>query len=198
MPRTNSNVVETTSGQIEVYSSTARSFHWLVVLLIAIQIPVGLYMVYRGTDLNIWDATTNQLYSGHKLTGVVILFLVLLRLAYRLIAGAPSPEPTLEPWQRTISALNHWGLYLLLLIVPILGYIGVSMYPALDIFGLFKLPALVEPDKKMSTTVFLWHFYGAMALLALIGLHVCAALFHLVIRQDNVMGRMWPGALRKP
>ena len=198
MPRTNSNTVETTSGRIEVYSSTARTFHWLVVFLIAIQIPVGLYMVYRGTDLNIWDATTNQLYSGHKLTGVVILSLVLLRLAYQLIAGAPSPEPTLEPWQRTISALNHWGLYLLLLIVPILGYIGVSMYPALDIFGLFKLPALVDPDKKMSTPIFLWHFCGAMALLALIALHVCAALFHLVIRQDNVMGRMWPGALRKP
>lgn len=193
MPKT----VATTSGTIEVYSPTARFFHWIVVLLIAIQIPVGVYMVYRGSVLNIWDATTNQLYSGHKLAGVIILTLVVFRLLYRLIAGAPSPEPTLEPWQRTVSELNHWGLYLLLLAVPLLGYIGVSMFPALNIFGAFNLPALTAPDKEMSKVVFQWHMYGAIALGALIAMHVGAALYHFVIRQDNVLGRMLPGALRR-
>ena len=197
MPRTDSNTVETTSGPIQIYSSTARTFHWLIVVLLAVQIPIGVYMVYRGKDLNIWDSLTNQLYSSHKLIGVIIFFIVVLRLAYRLIAGPPPHEPTIEPWHKTCSILNHLALYLLLLIVPILGYIGVAMFPALDIFGLFKLPALVAPDKEMSKTVFEWHVYGAIALGALIVLHIGAALYHHVIRQDNVLGRMWPAALRK-
>ncbi len=197
MPRTKEKTVQTTSGTIEIYSPTARAFHWIVAFLVLIQIPVGMYMHYRGNDLNIWDSVTNNLYSGHKLFGLIILGLVILRLAYRLTAGAPKPEPTIEPWQHTVSELNHWALYLLLLAVPILGYIGVSMFPALDIFGAFKLPAITEPDKAMSEQVFLLHALGGFALAGLIALHVGAALYHYVIRQDNVLGRMLTVALRR-
>lgn len=198
MPRTNIPTVETTSGAIEVYTPAARAFHWIVVALIAIQIPVGLYMTYRGGALNIWDATTNNLYSAHKLGGVIILLLVIARFAYRLTAGAPHPEPTIEPWQRVVSEINHWALYGLLLLVPILGYLGVSMFPALNLFGLFDLPALAAPDKKMSETLFEFHKLGAWALLGLIAMHIGAALYHYFIRKDNVLGRMLSSALRKP
>ena len=198
MPRSNLPTVETTSGAIEVYSSTARAYHWIVVALIAIQAPVGLYMVYRGGTLNIWDATTNNLYSTHKLVGVIILLFVLLRLGYRLTAGAPHPEPTLEPWQRSVSEIVHWAIYLLLLVVPILGYIGVSMYPALTIFGAFNLPAITGPDKPTAEAIFGWHGYAAFTLLGLVALHIGAAIYHNIIRKDNVLGRMLPGALRKP
>lgn len=197
MPRTTANTARTTSGLIEIYSPTARAFHWIVAFLVLIQIPVGLYMVYRGSVLNIWDSVTNNLYSGHKLTGVVILTLVVLRLLYRLSAGAPKPEPTIEPWQHRVSELNHWALYLLLLVVPVLGYIGVSMFPALNIFGAFDLPAVTAPDKKMSEEVFFWHATGAFTLAGLIAMHVGAALYHYVIRQDNVLGRMLTAALRR-
>ncbi len=197
MPRSNIPTVETTSGAIEVYTPTARAYHWIVVALIAIQAPVGLYMVYRGGTLNIWDATTNNLYSAHKLVGVTILLFVLLRLGYRLTAGAPHPEPTIEPWQKTVSEITHWAIYVLLLVVPILGYIGVSMYPALNIFGAFNLPALTAPDKKLAEAIFGWHAYAAFALIGLVTLHIGAALFHHIIRKDNVLGRMLPAALRK-
>ena len=80
MPKTSKDTVQTTSGLIEIYSPTARAFHWIVVILIAIQIPIGFYMAYRGGDLKIWDSLTNNLYSSHKLIGVIILALVALRL----------------------------------------------------------------------------------------------------------------------
>lgn len=197
MPRSREKTVQTTSGSIEIYSPTARAFHWIVAFLILIQIPVGVYMVYRGSDLGIWDSVTNNLYSGHKLSGVIILTLVVLRLLYRLTAGAPKPEPTIEPWQHTVSELNHWALYLLLLAVPVLGYIGISMFPALNIFGAFDLPAVTAPDKAVSEEVFRWHAIGAFALAGLIVLHVSAALYHYIIRQDNVLGRMLTAALRR-
>ncbi len=175
-----------------VYSPVARAFHWITVLFVAVMIPLGLYMVYRGGATN-FDATTNTLYSAHKLAGFVLLWIVVARLAYRLIQGAPPDEPTLEWWQKAGAHLNHWGLYGLLLAMPLLGWYGVSLYGALDTFGGLRPPAIAAQDQKAAETVFWLHFWGAMALLAGIGVHVAAALFHFVIRRDGVLTRMLPG-----
>ena len=93
----------TTRAPVEIYKRTARVLHWLTVALIAVQLPVGLYMTYRGNTLNVWDKLTGALYNGHKVVGVTILLVVLWRLAYRLTQGSPAPEPTIEPWQRVAS-----------------------------------------------------------------------------------------------
>ena len=181
----------------KTYTRTARVLHWLTVALIPVQLPIGFYMAYRGNALNIWDKLTGALYSGHKLLGVIILFLVLARLVYRLARGAPPDEPTLAPWQRLASHVNHWGMYALLIAVPVAGYVGISLFPALDIFGLFSLPGVVAPDKPAAKTAFAVHALLAIALVALIATHIGAALFHYFIRKDNVLGRMIPRMLRR-
>jgi cytochrome b561 len=178
------------------YSVAARRFHWWTVLLVLTQIPLGLYMSYRGNALNIWDGLTNALYSSHKSLGILIFLLVLARLLYRLSHGAPPDEPTLTWWQKAGAHFNHWALYLALLVVPVLGYIGISRYPALDIFGLFNLPGIVAPNQDAAARVFYWHWVGAVAIVLLIGMHVGAALFHYVIRKDGVVRRMWVRAGR--
>jgi cytochrome b561 len=182
---------------VELYGRIARYLHWLTVALIAIQLPVGLYMTYRGNTLNVWDKLTGALYNGHKVIGVTILLVVLWRLAYRLSRGAPAPEPTIEPWQKVASRLNHWGMYLLLICVPVAGYVGISLFPALDIFGLFSLPGVVAPDKEAAKTAFFVHGVLARLLVLLILIHVAAALFHYFVRKDNVLGRMIPSLLRR-
>jgi cytochrome b561 len=178
------------------YSPAARRFHWWTVLLVATQIPLGLAMAYRGNTLDIWDGLTNALYSSHKLLGMVIFLLVLARLAYRLSHGAPPDEPTLEWWQKAASHATHWGLYLLLLTVPVLGYIGISRYPALDLFGIVSLPGVVAPDQDAAARVFSLHWLGAAAIVLLLGAHVGAALLHYFIRRDGVLRRMWVRAGR--
>lgn len=174
------------------YSSTARRFHWWTVALVLIQIPLGLYMSYRGNVQNIFDATTNFLYNWHKLFGVIILLLVLSRLIYRLVHGAPADEPTIEAWQKGASHATHWLLYLLLIAVPIGGWLGVSYYGARDVFGLFSLPALVAENQDTASKVFYYHFLGALGIVALVGAHVGGALFHYFIRKDGVLMRMLP------
>ena len=181
---------------VRTYSRTARALHWITVALVAIQVPVGLTMAYRGNTLNVWDKLTGALYNGHKVVGVTILILVLWRLVYRFTRGAPPDEPTLEPWQKLASHANHWGLYLLLVATPVAGYVGISLFPALDIFGLFKLPGIVAPDKAAASTAFAVHEALAIGLVLLIGMHVAAALFHHFVRKDNVLGRMIPRLLR--
>lgn len=179
-----------------VYSPVARAFHWITVVLVALMVPVGLFMTARA-ERNIWDGLTNTLYSGHKLTGLLLLVVVVGRLGYRLIKGAPPDEPTIEPWQKAASHVTHWTLYLLLLAVPILGWVGISLYPALDVFGLFRLPGLVAPNQPASSTVFFLHKIGAFALVGLAAVHIVAALYHYIVRKDGVLRRMLP-SLRHP
>lgn len=182
---------------VEAYSAPARFFHWLTVAFVAVMVAVGLAMTYRGNTLNIWDDTTNQLYSTHKLVGFTLLWVVLARFAYRLWRGAPPPEPTLEPWQRYGSLVVHYSLYALLIIMPILGWIGISLYPALDIFGLFSLPALAEPNQELANRVLNVHKALAFVLIALVIGHSGMALFHHFVRRDNVMWRMLTSVRRR-
>lgn len=175
----------------EVYTPTARRFHWYTVAFLAVQIPLGLYMVQRGEATN-FDAITGKLYDGHKLLGFLILLLVAARLIYRLTHGAPPDEPTIEPWQKAAAHFNHWGLYVLLMVVPVLGWVGVSYYGARTIFGLFSLPPLAAENQDTATTVLLVHKWAAFVLIATAGVHVGAALFHYFIRKDGVLSRMLP------
>ncbi|MSO65536.1 MAG: cytochrome b [Alphaproteobacteria bacterium] len=179
------------------YSKTARRFHWWTFALIVIQAPVGIAMVWRGKSLDIWDAATNTLYDTHKLIGFTALLLIVARLIYRLVHGRPADKPTLEPWQRRVSHVVHWAIYALLLTVALLGWFGVQLFPALTIFGLFDLPAIVSPDQAAADRVLELHRTMAFLLLLLIGLHVAAALFHYLIRKDGVLHRMWVSAPKR-
>jgi len=180
-----------------VYSPFARFLHWLVVVLIAVMAITGYLMVYRGKDLNIWDALTNNLYSTHKALGLVVLGLVIIRLVYRLVAGRPSDEATLTPFQKIASHTVHWTLYALLLVIPLGGWLGVSLFPALDVFGLFQIPALASPDKALSEQVLWVHGWAAYFLLGFVAIHVFAALYHHFVRNDGVLARMLPSVRRK-
>jgi cytochrome b561 len=182
-----------------VYRTVARRLHWLMAGLVVIQIVAGLVMVYEGAEgsLVVRLAEALSLYDGHKLLGLVLLALVVVRLAYRIRVGTPADEPTLEPWQREASHLVHAWIYLLLIVVPLLGWAGVSLYPAVVLFGSFSIPAILSPDRDASAAVLAAHRYGAFALIGLIGAHVGAALYHHYVRGDDVLRRMLP-TLRAP
>lgn len=184
--------VTTGAGQAPVYSPMARRFHWITVAAVFVMVPLGFAMSYRGNTLNIWDGVTDALYSSHKLIGFLLLWLTAGRLIYRLVHGAPPDEPTLEWWQKAGSHLLHWALYGLLLIVPLLGWIGVSLFPSLMVFNLFGLPPLASPDEVAAKRVLAIHGWLAILLALFVCAHIGAALFHHVIRKDGVLRRMLP------
>jgi cytochrome b561 len=172
------------------YSATARRLHWWTAALVTVQIPIGLYMANQGNELNIPDGTLAKLFSTHKLIGIAIFFLVAARLAYRLTHGKPPDEPSIAPWQKIASHINHWGLYLLLILVPLGGFLGILLYPSLDIFGV-TLPAFVSPDREAAVRIFHWHMIGAFGVLVLAGIHAIAATYHYYLRRDGVLRRMF-------
>ena len=190
------------ASDIAVYSPRARLYHWLTAFFVLIQIPVGLYMTYRGYELTyvdaegatktgLFDGLTAFLYDFHKTIGITILAIVLARLIYRLRNGAPAADPSLPPALVGLSHLTHWSIYALLIAVPLVGYVGTSYYGALSVFGL-PLVALTAKDEKYSETVFELHETLAFALLALIAVHIAAAIYHKLIRKDRLVERMLP------
>lgn len=187
---------------VPVFSPAARLFHWLTVLLVAIQVTIGLYMTYRAYEMTyvdaegtlktgLFDGVTNQLYDSHKLLGITILVVVLLRLLYRFANGAPPYDASAPQGLVRLGQFNHWLMYLLLVAVPIGGYIGISYFGALEPFGI-RLPAATVKDEKFAETVFWWHGTAALTLLGLITLHILGAIYHRGVRKDHVVDRMLP------
>lgn len=184
--------------ELPTYTPTARAFHWLIAFLVFVQLPIGLYMSYRGNEMindkgekGVWDGITNTLYSSHKLIGLTVLLLIVLRLTYRLTQGAPRSDPTVPPALTGVSHLVHWSLYLLLLAMPIGGYFAVSYGDYLDVFN-FKLPALTEKNEDISKQIFGMHAIGAFLIIGFVTLHILAAIYHRFVRKDRVVARMWP------
>jgi cytochrome b561 len=187
---------------LPTYTPMARGLHWLIALLIVTQLPLGFYMSYRGNEmpsvdasgkpvLGVWDALTGFLYSSHKLIGLTILALVVLRFLYRLTRGAPRPDPTVPSALTGVSHLVHWSLYALLFAVPILGYFAISYGNYLDVFGI-HLPAITDKNEDLSKQVFRWHELGAILIIVFVGVHIAAAIFHRFFRKDRVLERMIP------
>jgi cytochrome b561 len=171
------------------YRTPARLLHWTVAVLVLLMIPAGVTMIQEG----IGRSLQNTLFIFHKNMGVVVLFLVLARLLYRL-ANPPPPLPADMPQvQRRIAAGTHMALYALLLLVPTAGYVRVraSGFPieALDALG---LPALVPQSDALAEFAKSVHWAGGLALAALAALHVGAALYHGIFRRDGIFSRMWP------
>jgi cytochrome b561 len=179
---------------VQAYGTTARLLHWLMAVLVIIQVTAGLIMLNAAPpSLLATLADTLALYSVHKVLGLVLLALALIRIAWRVARGAPPEEPTLAVWQRETSRLVHAWIYLALILVPILGWVGISLYPALVVFDSFAIPGLTAPDEARSVAVFAAHAIAAFALVALVAMHVGAALYHHFIRGDGVLLRMLPG-----
>jgi cytochrome b561 len=165
-----------------------------VAIVVLSTIPAGFVMVQP----DLARPVQNALFIYHKNVGVLVLALVLARLVYRL-RHPPPPLPRGVPaWQGRIAGLTHLALYALLLVMPVAGYVRVRAggFPveALDALG---LPTLVPRSDALAETAKAAHYYGAVAIAALIVLHVGAALHHAILRRDGVFSRMWPPVARR-
>jgi len=177
------------------YSPLQRTLHWIIAAAVIVMIPVGLYMVQRGVLTN-FDGLTNTLYTWHKSIGFCLLWLIVIRVVVRLMRGAPPPEP-MHPLQQFAASATHLGMYVLLLIVPILGWTGVSAYGARGALFGFNLPEIIAQNQGLGEAILQYHGWAAILLGLLVLMHIGAALMHRFILKDGVFARMWPGTGRK-
>ena len=171
------------------WGAGSQLFHWVIVALILVMAYIGLTM----GDLPNGPRKIN-IYALHKSIGLTILALVVLRVLWRVYAGAPAPVPGTPTWQQRIASVTHFLLYALLFAIPLSGWVLNSSagYP-LQWFKLFNLPAITARDQGVHELAETAHEALFWVLVVLVVMHAGAALYHHLFQNDDTLRRMLPG-----
>ncbi|MEQ9326214.1 MAG: cytochrome b [Rhodospirillales bacterium] len=171
------------------YDGVAKILHWAVAIAVLAAIPMGLAMLRVGSG-----PLQNQLFDLHRSFGALILGLMIIRVLWRLFHRPPPLDAKMPALQVHAAAAVHLLLYVLLIAVPLGGWIGTNMFPAqISVFGLFTLPEIAGADREMSKLVLAIHGWAGIAVGVLAVMHIGAALHHHFIRKDGLLFRMLPG-----
>lgn len=172
------------------YSAGAMILHWLIAILIALNLFAG------------WFSTTlegparYQILSNHKSFGIIILLLTVARILWRLTHPAPPLLDTLKAWEAAVAKVTHFLFYALMLAVPMAGWAYSSSFlkgAPVEVFKLFNFPGLPFSGDKATTALFAEvHETLAWLMLALMVLHILAALKHAFVDRDGTLRRMVP------
>lgn len=170
------------------YGSLSIGIHWLMLLLfIAVYGTINLHELFeKGSYLR------EALKTWHFMLGLLVFVLVWLRLAARLSGPTPAIVPELPKLQQQSSGLLHLALYLLMIGMPLSGWLMLSAAgKPIPFFGL-ELPALIAENKDLAKQIKEVHEFVGTTGYFLIGLHAVAALYHHYLRHDNTLTRMLP------
>ena len=176
------------------YDAVSRSFHWLVAALVAAQITIALVL-----PAALPESAEETIAAWHLAVGSTVLLVMLPRLAWRLTHPMPPAPADLPPALRGLARGTHWAFYVVLIVLPLLGWTAANAYGATPrLLGLVPLPRLVAPDKPFAEAVGAAHKTVALLLVVLIALHVSGALYHALVKRDGVVRRMLPGGGPSP
>lgn len=178
------------SDKTTTWDGVSRVFHWVMGLLI-----IG--MLAYGWWMNHIPARPDRYFhrSIHADIGYVVLLLMALRLIWRALRPRPPPPAGTSRWERVIARVNQGGLYVVTIVVALLGWAhsGAHKPDYASWFGLFRVPQFTSEDRANARFFEDWHINLAYVLIAMIVLHVLAALYHHFYKRDGVLTRMVTG-----
>jgi len=180
------------------YTLTAKLLHWLVAGCVIVLLALGFAMKRLGLPLEL----KFSLYQLHKSLGLVVLALMVMRVVWRM-RHRPPPLPESMPFiERFAAHATHLFLYALLLAMPVTGWLLVSSATfavPTKLFGTLAIPHLpvlaeltVAERRPLEAFFKLLHLLTGLAILALVVLHIAAAIRHRLSRKDDVLARMLP------
>lgn len=167
------------------YGSVAKFLHWLIFLLVTGMLLVGFFMQDLPREYK------PLVYNAHKVTGVVILFLMLSRLLWALWNVKPVAA-MLARWQRVAERVVHAGLYVALIAMPMTGWLGSSSAGKAPHIGDWKWQLPIVNDSSFIGSMFDFHEWLAYGILSLLVVHIMAALYHHYVLKDGILKRMLP------
>ena len=169
------------------YSVGSKLFHWLIALLVISMLSVSFFLedfpeVIRPTAI-MW----------HKSIGITVLLLMLLRGLWIIQSGKPELPAAVPQWERFLSHFVQYSFYLLLILMPICGWVmSVSGGKVPSFFGLFNLPLPgIIPNKNLANWMFEAHRTIAWLIIGFLFLHIAGALKHHFFDKDSVLRRIW-------
>ncbi len=170
------------------YTRTAVALHWIIAVALVGLFSVGIYM--HDLPLSPWKL---KVYSWHKWAGVSILLLVLVRLAWRLGHRPPALPDTMPRWQQVAAHGLHHVLYLLMVAIPISGWLMSSAKGFQTVwFGVLPIPDLLGKDEALGDALKAVHLSLNITLATLVLAHIGAAIKHHLVDRDDILSRMLP------
>ncbi|HAU1191906.1 TPA: cytochrome b [Legionella pneumophila] len=171
------------------YSPLSKLFHWVIAIAVIVMLIAGFFLD------EIPEQFQGVAYMLHKSTGITILFLMILRFIWIHANGKPALPASVRNWERFLSRFVQYGFYILLIIMPLSGWImSVAADRTPSYFGLFQAPLpWIEPNKSLAELMAECHETIAWILIAFITLHILGAIKHHFIDKDNVLRSMLPG-----
>ena len=177
--------------KIEGYPLSIVVLHWLIVTSVFILIGLGWYMV--GLEKGTPDVA--HYYNLHKSIGLIAFAFVALLISIRIRTQLPGLPESLPAWEIKAAKVGHWILYLLLVLVPVSGYIESNFAKwGINFFG-FHIPSLGPENKTLYNLFNRIHVYSSNIFAGIIALHFLAALKHM-IKKNKVVYRMLPESIR--
>jgi cytochrome b561 len=177
------------------YSTVSMVFHWTIAIAVIVNWRIAEAAEHAA------GPARGAIFADHKALGIAILVLTLGRIAWRLTHPMPALPRNYAPWETILARTTHVLFYVLLIGLPLGGWLANSMTGRdIDFFGLFTIPPLPTGENKaLGGAIFDAHAAGGTFLLALIALHVLGALKHTFIDRDGGIFRMLPfGRASKP
>jgi cytochrome b561 len=165
------------------YGLLSKLFHWLTAAGLIVQIPLGFYLV----DLD-FDQTRVDIENYHILFGLIIFYITLIRLIFKLLTPIPDFKGSAFLGQKFIARLNHLLLYLTLLTVTFSGILK-KLFNGENLVIFFKKINL-SYNYELSEQFYSIHIFANYALIGLITLHILAALFHKFFLRENILKRI--------
>lgn len=171
------------------YPAAAMILHWLLAAGVIAQ-----WRIAEAGEHAASQEAGREIMSNHFALGLVILLLVLLRLAVRLAQPNPPLAGHLAGWERALAKTSHTLFYVLLIVMPIAGWIAMSKFDnPIDVWGVFTMPALpLATDPEGAKAIFSIHAIAGTILLALTAIHILGTLKHTLIDRDGNLFRMLP------
>ncbi|MCZ6829065.1 MAG: cytochrome b [Gammaproteobacteria bacterium] len=167
----------------------ARSLHWLMAAMIGVQLTVGWVAeeMARSPEKVTW-------MTGHKSLGVTILLFAVLRTWNKTLDPAPLPPAGTPRWEIHGATISHWTLYFLMLALPLSGWLvaDTAIFPW-KLWWLVPAPDILASGKELHEIGETLHKLLVWSLVALLSLHILAALRHHFIKRNDVLRRMWRG-----
>jgi cytochrome b561 len=172
------------------YSPLGKTLHWIIAALVIAQFVVSILMPDIGPRTG-----PSKLVDLHLSLGILIFGVMAIRLAHRLVHTVPLEMAGSPQWERRSAMATHVLMYAILIVAPFLGWASASAHSVpVTLFGLFNLPDIAAPRARWALKAGDVHTVAMWTLLALVVLHVLAALYHHFVRNDGVLRRMLPRA----
>jgi cytochrome b561 len=175
------------------YSAGQRWLHWLIAIVVLGNLAGGAtlwWFGFEGLRDTFGLALTNATYTAHKTSGILILGLMLVRLGFRLRFGAPTPPAAMSRVVWNLARANHLALYVLLVVMPLLGWAATAAGGFPVEFFVWNLPGLVPENEALAETLFDLHGLVGLAIAVLAAIHIAAALRHRFALHDGVFQRI--------